>query len=204
MIKKIEKKVFLPNYGVNLDIDLAIPVENPTTDEKEDEFIKDAMVNQITRSLTSALESYRINKLPTSFTKGQELVVTTDLAYDTPGLFDRRTDIIYLDPNYITICMRSISPSFILGHEMGHKIDKYRDTTEVYDQIADFFGISRYNEHVISEIYSDIVGNIAARGYNESPDRDASDELIYHAEEVLTPEESTYIKKRVLHSIYKG
>lgn len=203
MIKKFEKKVYLPKYGVNLDIDLSIPVQNPITDEQTDKFIKDIMVNQITRGVTSSLESYYQNNLPISFTQGQEIIATTDLAYGTYGAFDQRTDIIYLDPDRISIPMRSISPAFLMGYVMGHKIDKYRDTTEVYNQLADFFGISRYDNVLLGEIYADIIGNIAARGYSETPDMNVSDELVYHAEEILTSEESTYIKKRVLHSIYK-
>lgn len=199
-INKIEKYICLP-YGVNLYIDIELPIDeialaNPDYEESSEK-VKELIVSQITGSIMRNLESYASSELPSRFLAGQNIVVTTKLIDDNLGTFDRRTDIIRLDPDRISLAMDGLQASFLFGHEMGHKIQKYKNPQDTYGEIANFFGMGLSNDILLREIYSDIVGNMASQS--------KLDRGIYipHLQTSLSPEESNYIKKRVLNSIYR-
>lgn len=210
MIKKIEKTICLP-YGVTVIIDLAFPIgENYIEEAVNSSFIDDVFTNQIVRGVREVITKYSESALPINFIEGQKVIVTTNLPYDVYGSFDTRTDIIYLDPDRLSIAFKAATPEFIFAHEIGHKIQKYRDTASAYEDISHFFGISPYNTHLLGEVYSDIVGNIIRYGYLDEADRQTlagagviqSDEPIFHLDTMISPEESSFIKRRILHNIY--
>lgn len=209
MIKTIEKNIYLP-HDVNLVIDLCIPLgDDVCVDALEDDFVDDIMIKQIERGVRGVTTKYAESALPIQYLRGT-IVATNGVPIDIFGFYNSQTDMIFVDPDNISLDFRGIKKEFLFGHEMGHKLQKYCDCEEVYDLLSRLWGIDRQNTRLLQEVYSDIVGNIVSNGYYTEEDNkvlasvgcENGDEEIYHLETFIDPDKSSFVKKRVLHSIY--
>lgn len=159
MIKTITKKIWLEN-GVNISIDLEIPLSCDAI-TFDDSMIEDVLINQCLRGMREAIITYKQSELPDMFLDGQEIIITNQLPGEIYGAMSMIGDIMLVDADAISD-IRPIKASFLFGHEMGHKIEKYRPMRDSKELAARFLGIGLYgHERVISEALADEFGNIA-------------------------------------------
>lgn len=153
------------NVKVVCNID--IPVLGKETDEIYDsksEFIFPILTNQYIDSVKKVVCSYEKSPLPSRFLVNQEILITklpTDSGLH--GVFNLIGDNIIINADTILNIYGEIPADFLFGHEMGHKIAKYKALKEVYQEIADILGISVYgNDGILSETYADECGNMVS------------------------------------------
>lgn len=151
--------------NITVDTDVVIPFEQEVRGDIDDSFIVETIINQGLRGLKESIKKYEESDLPNRFLEGQRFVITNKLPFYVYGYFYLPNDDIVLDSDTMTN-IRRIEASFLLGHEMGHKIIRYRDTKASFAEIARLFQMSvEGNEYNLKEMYSDICGLIVS-GYN--------------------------------------
>lgn len=161
MIKKIEKKIVLAD-DININIDLSIPIFTDRVIE-DDGFIDDIMIKQCLRGLKEAISTYKSSELPDRFISGQEIIITNDLPEGIYGAMSMIGDMMLIEADAISD-IRPVKASYLFAHEIGHKIERYRDMSESKNMVAHLLGIGLYgHERMISEALADEVGNIAVR-----------------------------------------
>lgn len=193
MIHRVEKSIVKPNnYSVKIDID--IPVRGvERIDSKNDEFMNDILVNQFIRGLESARERYKDSELPNSFIEYQEYLITNNLPDGILGMFDGASDIIYFDADTISD-IRGIEASYVHGHEVGHKIIKYRRMNQCLNDIAHILGVSlKGNEGRLKELLCDECGNLVA---GTSRDR-----LLFNHR--IDEPRREHVQRKILYHIYR-
>lgn len=197
MEKTINKEIMLLD-GTRISIDISIPIYDlMDVAEERVEFVTDILVNQVLRGLRSSIESYKNSELPNKYLQFQTFIVTNKIPFTIAGAFKLDGDDIIVEADSISD-IRPISASFLLGHEMGHKIDKYIDTKEAYQSIASSFGIGTANEEFLREMYADICGLIASKNNNEPLAHLNGASL----NDVLSEGHTEHLKRQVLKSIY--
>lgn len=198
MNKVIEKKICLLD-GTKIEININIPLgDYCIIDEKKDEFMTDILTNQILNGLRHSLDAYKNSELPNKFLHPQIFIVTNELPFYMLGAFHLVGDNIVVDADAISNIRRT-SSDFLLGHEMGHKICKYKDYQDAYESIASSFGISvNGNEAFLSEMYANLCGLIVSKNDDEKlPHLDD-----YSLNETLSPMHTEHLKRQVLKSVY--
>lgn len=183
--------------GVNLIYDLSFPVIAGNDDLIDERFesIKTILNSQYSNAVTCVIADYKNSLLPLKFIENQNICVTNlgDCS-NIYGLFELNGDDILVDANAICSMIADIRSSFLFGHEMGHKIAKYRANDATYIQLANILGISFYdNQNIIKETFADECGNIVCpirceHGILPSP---------------LTPNKIEGVKRLVLSTAYK-
>ena len=189
----LEKKIFLPKSLATAEINIKIPLSDSAVIREDDDFIDNILVNQYCNGLESAVFDFENSELPSIFINGQRFLITNNLPVGFYGLFClTEDDLIVADADTISN-IRKLRASYLLAHEMGHKIAKYRDTREAYKELAQIFGISlKEHEDIIAEIYADICGNIVT---------DSND---YHLiDRPVSKADNEHAKQLVLKSVYK-
>lgn len=157
--------------NITIDTDVVLTFNREVRDDIDDSFFVDQIIYQGVEGVKSSIRKYESSELPTRFLEGQRFVVTNKLPFYIYGYFYLPNDDIVLDADSISN-IRRIEASFLLGHEMGHKIIRYRDTTSSQKEIARIFQMSvEGNEYNLRELYSDIIGLIASdfNSYSEDP-----------------------------------
>ncbi len=196
--KLIQKNVCLMD-GTKIKVDISIPLRSESVlDESQEEWVMEMLNNQVIRGLTSSIDAYKNSELPNRFLYPQNYTITNSMPADALGAFCLRGDDIFIDADAISNIGR-ISSSFLLGHEMGHKIEKYTDPTEAFWAIASAFGMGiQDNEEFLREMYADICGIIV------SQNNDASLAHLggYSLNEVFSNDHTEHLKRRVLSNIY--
>ena len=184
----VEKKVYLPKYNNMIDISLEF---YPLQLSRGSDMVDDMIINQIIRELKEPIEKISKSELPQKFIDGQSFFITNRLPISNYALFDLIDDNIYVDAD-VASNIRTISATFILAHEIGHKIDKYTETSRVYQELANIFNLSINDQETLSETFADICGNIVS-GMNH-----------YHElSENVSEDKNNYAKRLVLGSIYR-
>lgn len=159
------KKEIMLFDGSKLKIDTEVKLSKSITiNEKDYEFGVNMLIEQYLRSVKSAIESYKNSNLPSLFIRGQEYIVT-DVSYLSIdnyhrilGVYNLLYDQILFDPDSISGI--GINPNFLMGHEVGHKISKYKLDDATREEIRSILGIPCMNEHIIEEIFADACGDI--------------------------------------------
>lgn len=193
MIHKVEKSIVKFNdYSVKVDIDIPISgVE--TIDPANDEFMTEILVNQFIRGLERARERYKNSCLPNAFIDYQEYLITNNLPDDILGMFDGTSDIIYFDADTISD-IRGIEASYVHGHEVGHKIIKYRRMNQCLNDIAHVLGVGlNGNEGKLKELLCDECGNLVAGT--------ARDRLLFNHR--IEKPKREYVQRKILYHIYR-
>ena len=91
------------------------------------------------------------------FLRSQNFIVTNDLPRDIYGYYSQSGDI-FLDADAIN-GIRGYSSQFLFGHELGYKIQRYRDVEPCYDIIRRVYDTSEetFQRAVLSDIFGSIV-----------------------------------------------
>lgn len=190
-LKQIRKEIYLPE-GIDVLVDIDIPLSINVLSEKDDSMMDEMLINQVYRGIKGALEDYRNSELPDKFLVGQKFIITNKMPLNTHGRFYLIGDDIMVDADSIS-GIRRIDASFLLGHEMGHKYEKYLDLRDAYEAIANMLGMStRGNEHLLLEIFADECGNIAINNLRDSESQIVS----------MSEDKRKYLQRKILGSIY--
>lgn len=156
----VKKDIMLLD-GKRIIIDVDVQFDGPiAVDEEGYEFGVEMMISQYSNAVKRSIEAYKNSDLPTRFIEFQEFFVAdlSFLGYGHFGIYDRRSDTILFDPNAISgIGCRT---EFLFGHEVGHKIGKYKLDDDAREEIRSLLGLCTYNEHIISETFADACGDI--------------------------------------------
>lgn len=160
----IEKEIMLLD-GSKIKIDTEVRLNGPVIiDEKDSEFGINMLIEQYLRSVKNAISAYRNSGLPDSFIRGQEYIVTDVSYYDLDsfhhilGVFNLLYDLILFDPDSISGI--GFDSNFLMGHEVGHKISKYKLDDDTREEIRSILGLSTMNTHIIEETFADACGDI--------------------------------------------
>lgn len=155
------------NHNIIVDTDILVTFEEEVRDDIDDSLLVNTLIYQSVEGIKSAIRKYEESELPNRFLKGQRFIATNKLHRHIYGYFYLSNDDIVLDADAISN-IRRIESSFLFGHEMGHKIIRYRDTSSSQKEIARIFQMSiEGNERNFKELYSDIVGLIVSN-FNSS------------------------------------
>lgn len=191
MQSKIIKKDICLFDGTKIKIDINIPLSDDVPEERiNDELFDDILINQLLQGLKDSIAAYKNSELPNSFLHPQKIIITNILPMKLYGAFNIIGDDIIVDADAISN-IRRIGNGFLFGHEMGHKIDKYRNTEEAYQDIARSLSISENALPILKEIYADICGLIVAN--SNEPSAYLGD---------VSNDRCEYLKGRVLKNIY--
>ena len=145
---------------------------------EKDDLMTDCLCNQ-----------YDNSPLPQKYIKEQEFIVTV-LPRIILGCFCYINDKIYVDADEISN-IRRINASFLLGHEIGHKISKYIDTKDIYNEISRLFCIPISRKDILEETLADLVGFVVSNNGSFSYPIDTDNR------------KKEYAKRKVLTSIYR-
>ena len=160
MIKKIDKTYFLPKYCINVLVLIDILVRDEhaitITERAEEEFLK-IMADQCFSSIKRCVSAYEKSPLPERFIKSQDFIITNYLPRDIYGYYSQKGNI-YFDADAIN-GIRGFSNQFLFGHELGYKIQRYRDVEPCYDIIRRVYDTSEetFQRLVLSDIFGSIV-----------------------------------------------
>lgn len=160
MFKKIDKTYFLSTYCINVLVLANIFVRDEYAidmpERKEEEFLE-LIANQCFSSIKRCVSAYEKSPLPERFIKSQNFIVTNDLPRDIYGYYSQSGDI-FLDADAIN-GIRGYSSQFLFGHELGYKIQRYRDVEPCYDIIRRVYDTSEetFQRAVLSDIFGSIV-----------------------------------------------
>lgn len=192
MVKIIKKEVVLLD-GQKVTIDIAIPIRGEVV-VTDDDFIKEILVNQVIRGLKGAISDYKRSELPDKFIQDQRFIITNKLPWNVAGFFNLETDTIYADADVMSDITRCRA-NYFLGREEGHKLMKYRNTTESFEAIASCLGIGvAGNEELIKEIFLDTCGSIVS-----GDDVDNEQSIV-----PLEENKKQYVKKNILRDVYRS
>lgn len=195
-IKLIQKDICLMD-GTKIKIDIQIPLEyDIPIDKINEEFVEQTMIEQFLRGLRESISAYKASELPDRFLYPQEYIITNVTPF--LGTYFLMGDDIMISADGISN-ITGTENTFLLGHEMGHKIDKYKDTTDAFYSIATSFGMNvQDNEEFLREMYADICGIIVS-GNNEAP-------LVHlggHSlNDILSDRHTENLKRQVLRNVY--
>lgn len=160
----IEKEIMLFD-GSKLKIDTEVRLNGPIAiDDEYSEIGIDMLIEQYIRSVKSAIAAYKKSELPELFIRGQEYIVTDVSYFDLDsyhhilGLFNLVYDLILFDPDSISGI--GFDPNFLMGHEVGHKISKYKLDDNTREEIRSILGILTMNDYIIEETFADACGDI--------------------------------------------
>lgn len=160
----VKKNIMLLD-GSKITIDTDIRINGPVViDEKDSEFGVNMLIEQYLRAVKNAIESYKNSLLPNKFIERQEYIVTDISYYDIQtfhhilGAFNLLYDLILFDPDSISGIL--YDPKFLMGHEAGHKISKYKLDDKTKAEIRSILGLSSMNEYIIEETFADACGDI--------------------------------------------
>ena len=190
MIKITEKNVYLPKYNNNVYVYITTPVNDNrviSLTENDEDLIHEVIINQMVNNLNKCIEAYESSPLPDCFIDQQSFIITNNIPKDIYGSYMLNGDI-YFNPNVLSD-LYHISNKFIFGHEMAHKIQKFRNVEEFYTLIRSIYGTD--NELFLKEVFSDICGTLVSNKMEIK--RYPMDEGIYNN-----------LKQKALKCIYRG
>jgi hypothetical protein len=153
------------NNGIKVICNFNIPVSGAEEDkvyESRMESLKPKLTTQYLTAIKEVLKRYEYSPLPKKFISNQSIFVTKMPVYDELyGLYKLVGDDIVVDADTICNLYIRLQASFLFGHEMGHKIAKYKATDELYEEMASILGISlNENYYAITETFADECGNM--------------------------------------------
>lgn len=190
---KIDKQIVLMD-GKNITIDIDIPFNGELDETRDYSIIEEMMIGGLYRGTKEAIDSYQNSDLPNKFIESQKFIVTNNLPTDVLGWCSDNADI-YLEADAMQ-GIRHVSASFLLAHEVGHKILRYIDKDQALKDIADILAITPENcQFFLSEIFANACGNLASKDENY----DVLGDRITFNEDI-----SEAIKQRTLYNIYRA
>lgn len=129
--------------------------------------------------------------MPNNFIAKQLFYGTTLLPVGISAAYNYDYDIIVMDAD-ATSGIGFVSPAFLLGHEIGHKIDFYKGMEEAKREIADSLMISSDYVDYLTELFADVCGSIVD-GRPRLP----------RFEPEIEPEKVKYMQTLALRNIYR-
>lgn len=180
--------------GIKVVSDLKIPVLTANDNNRLDEnnFFKEMITSQYLKGIKETLVAYKNSLLPDRFLTNQLIYVVNTSDFYGSFLYDGDLDIIYVNFNTISdiSCYKS---SYVFGHEMGHKIEKYKANMTTYQEVSRILDVSvDGNLKILSETFADACGNIVYSDINA-----------YHMlSKSLTEEKNEALKRLVLKTVY--
>lgn len=189
---KIDKEIVLMD-GKKITIDIDIPFDGELDESCDYSLIEETITSGLYRGTKKAIDSYKVSTLPDKFIEYQNFVVTNNLPRELLGANATNGDI-HLEADAMQgICY--VSASFLLAHEVGHKILNYIDKAKALKDIGDVLGLTSENLQIfLSEIFANACGNLASKdeNYDVLGNRITFDENTSEA-----------IKQRTLYNIYR-
>lgn len=172
--------------NIVVETDIKLKFQREVDDDIDDTFITDIITEHGEESIKKCIRAYEQSELPDVFLKGQKFILTNQLPYYIYGYLYLPNDDIVLDIDTINN-IRRVESTFLFGHEMGHKIDRYRETTKTKEEIARVLQMSfEGNEYNLKELYADLCGLIV------------SDFNRFHESDQVK-----YLKRRVLSDLHR-
>lgn len=189
---KIDKEIVLMD-GKSIIIDIDIPFAGELDETKDYSLIEEIMIESLYHGTRGAIEKYKASALPDKYIEHQSFIVTNNLPDKVLGAHATNGNICLEADAMQGICY--VSASFLLAHEVGHKILNYIDKSKALKDIGDVLGLtSEYYQIFLSEIFADACGNLTSKdeNYDVLGDRITFDENTSEA-----------IKQRTLYNIYR-
>ena len=189
MDKIINKQIFLSKHFINVTTFIDIFVRDEfaiTIPERTEEEFLEMMANQYFSSIKRCVSAYEKSPLPERFLKSQAFIVTNVLPRNVYGIYAIDGNI-YFDADAIN-GIRVFSSQFLFGHELGYKIQRYRDVEPCYDIIRRVYDTSEENFQRL--VLSDIFGSIVS-GEKEIDDYPMGEEV------------QSQLKLEALRSVYR-
>ena len=162
---QINKNICLLD-GTKIFIDLSIPLECKVTDESEDEVIEGTIISQLLNGFKEGKKAYENSALPDKYLSRSKFIITNKLEYGVGGVFRLKTDEILFDANGMSGITET--PSYLFGHELGHKIAKYIDKLKALEEIANILMLSTAYKEYLNEIFANECGVIVSGIENDA------------------------------------
>lgn len=190
-IVRINKQVYeWEEYLAEFDIDIPVRGEGEITGE---DFMEEMLINQCKRGLKLSRDSYKESELPDIFIKEQKYLITNGLPDGILGMYNPVTDQVCFDADTISD-IKKVEAAYIHGHEIGHKIIRYKNMELCFKDIAEILSISPLgNDYCLNELFCDECGNIVANTNN--------DRLLFGASIPKTLRKQ--IQRKILYHIYR-
>ena len=187
---RINKGIYLPKYENIVNVNVSLDYD-PTTIINADEQFESKIDDVYVSNISDALDQYGKSYLPSMYIEGLYFNVTNDIPEHLTGVFNLVDDDMIVNADYINN-VRKIKLLYLFGHEIGHRIENYKDTMEMYELISKLFNIPMERVDIIREIYADVIGNIVANTN------------IYNSiDSSIESEKNEHVKKLVLESVYR-
>ena len=146
------------------------------------------MINQYVISIIKCIKAYELSPLPKRFINLQKFNVTNTEPYIICGTYNINNGDIYINPDSL-IGIRDNLGEFVFGHEIGHKIQEFRNCEEVYEIVRRIYDTN--NSYFLEKIFSDICGTMVSQ--KKEIKRCPMNEEIHNI-----------LKQKVLKCIYRG
>ena len=186
---KIRKDICLMD-GTKVDISINIPIEEKYTSEQEDEFIESMIIDQLMRGFNTGKEAYEASELPNKFLNYSKFHISNQLEYPILGIHHGDTHDISFDSNAISGI--GVSPDYLFGHELGHKISKFIDRKQAFKDIADILMMSDAYQYYLEEIFANECGNMVSGEENNE-----------FYDQPLPEAKRKGIQRRILANVYR-
>ena len=184
----IEKKVHLPEHNNYLNIYIEIYGNDEYIISQKEELLQSGLINQYVTNLKKCIIAYELSPLPERFINSQKFNITNTEPYVFCGAYNINNGDIYLNPDSL-IGISDYSGEFVFGHEIGHKIQEFRNCEEVYEIVRRIYNTN--NPYFLEEIFSDICGTMVSQ--KKEIKRYPMNEEIHNI-----------LKQKVLKCIYRG
>lgn len=164
-IVRINKKVYeWDEYLAEFDIGISVRDDSEIRDT---DFIEEMLINQCNKGLKLSRDSYKNSELPDAFIKEQKYLITNELPNGILGMYDPTTDQVCFDADTISD-IKLPEAAYIHGHEIGHKIIRYKNMDLCFKDIADILSVSPLGkDYYLNELFCDECGNIVANTFND-------------------------------------
>ena len=164
-IVRINKKVYeWEEYLAEFDIGISVRDDSEICDT---DFIEEMLINQCNKGIKLSRDSYKKSELPDRFIEGQKYLITNELPDGILGMYNPVTDQVCFDADTISD-IKMPEAAYIHGHEIGHKIIKYKNMDLCFKDIAEILSVSLLgNDYYIKELFCDECGNIVANTNND-------------------------------------
>lgn len=176
----LETREFYISPGVTCTCDLPIPdlSADPTQapalgdsisekNEKLDQFLSEILFPQYTSAIKMAIRNYRASALPEKYLYGHNVHVMP-MPSSNPALYYWPSDMIFIDPDALSIGIKDTPGKFIYGHEFGHRIihfSSHETVNLVLNAVCSILTIS--SQKLAEEILCDAFGSLISHNTSE-------------------------------------
>jgi len=179
MIYKTEERSFYIHPGVSCICRLSVPdlsadpnqaqaMGNSVSEKSEniDQFLTEIFFPQYVRALRKAVLAYLDSDLPEYFLNGLRVLVGSIPIWDNRrAAYYPHDDLIFIDADTLNIGACGNPGQFIYGHELGHRIMRFRGS-DATDKAIDYASsvLATCDRAFLLEMMADAFGSLISRG----------------------------------------